>query len=63
MAGQLFWGNREPSIDELLTDEIAGLLRSADGLDLADVHREIIAAKRKTTLWNVSVEHWLAAAI
>ena len=45
MAEPLFSGNREPSINELLTDEIARLLRAADCLDLADVLREIDAAK------------------
>jgi hypothetical protein len=45
MAERLFAGNREPSINELLTDEIARLLRAADGLDLADVIREVEAAK------------------
>lgn len=48
MVDQLFSENREPSIDELLTDEIAQLLRAADGLSLAEVLREVEVAKRQT---------------
>lgn len=48
MAEQLFRGNREPSINDLLTDEISRLLRAADGVDLADVLREIETAKSET---------------
>jgi hypothetical protein len=48
MPDKLFSGNKEPSINELLTDEIAQQLRAADGLSLADVLRDIEAAKRQT---------------
>jgi hypothetical protein len=34
---QVYAGNAEPSIDELLNDDIARLLRLRDGLHLADV--------------------------
>jgi hypothetical protein len=45
MVERLFSGNREPSINELLSDEIARFLRTADGLDLADIIREVEAAR------------------
>ena len=45
MGDCLFSENREPSLRELLTDEIAQLLREADGITLADVLREIEAVE------------------
>lgn len=60
MVDQLFSENREPSIDELLTDEIAQLLRAADGLSLAEVLREVEVAKRQTEQ-SFSIQECLAA--
>jgi hypothetical protein len=48
MGDHLFSGNREPSINELLADEIAHRLRAADRLSLAEVLRCVDAAKRET---------------
>jgi hypothetical protein len=38
-ANERYIGNEEPSIEELLTDPIAALLRCRDGLSLDDVCR------------------------
>ena len=40
-----FLGNLEPSVEELLYDEIAGLLRARDGLKLIDVLRIVESAR------------------
>ena len=45
MAERFFLGNVEPSVDELLHDEIAGLLRARDSLNLADVLRIVDGVK------------------
>ncbi|HYL31534.1 MAG TPA: hypothetical protein VEU53_00135 [Stellaceae bacterium] len=37
MQNRLFHGNIEPSIDELLSDPIAQLLRKRDGIEVDDV--------------------------
>ncbi len=44
-TGNLYSGNREPTVDELLHDEIANLLMARDGLDAADVFRVVDAAR------------------
>jgi hypothetical protein len=43
-ANERYIGNEEPSIEELLTDPIAALLRCRDGLSLDDVCRCIADA-------------------
>jgi hypothetical protein len=45
-----FLGNVEPSVEQLLCDEIAGLLRARDGLKLADVLRIVESAKESLRL-------------
>ena len=37
MADKLFRGNAEPTVNELLTDPIAQLLRQRDGIAIDDV--------------------------
>jgi hypothetical protein len=41
MVNQLYSGNREPTVDELLNDEIADLLMRRDGIQFTDV-RQIV---------------------
>ena len=44
-TGNLYSGNREPTVDELLHDEIANLLMARDGLDASDVFRVVDEAR------------------
>jgi hypothetical protein len=43
-SAKRYLGNEEPSIEELLTDPIAVLLRRSDGLSLEDVCRYVADA-------------------
>lgn len=45
MQDRLFCGNIEPTIDELLSDPIAHLLRSRDGIAVDDVLAAVERAK------------------
>lgn len=45
MPNRLFHGNIEPSIDELLSDPIAQLLRNRDRIEVDDVWLTIEQAK------------------
>ena len=45
MPNRLFHGNIEPSIDELLSDPIAQLLRNRDGIAVDDVLVTVERAK------------------
>jgi hypothetical protein len=45
MQDRLFHGNIEPSIDELLSDPIAQLLRKRDGIEVDDVLVTVERAK------------------
>ena len=47
---RLYTGNREPTVDELLDDEIAGLLMRGDGIRLTDVRQ--IAKDTKTAIYD-----------
>jgi hypothetical protein len=46
----LYSGNSEPTIDELLSDDIATFLRRRDGLHVTDVIRAIEQAKKRLAL-------------
>ena len=45
MRTGLYSGNREPTIDELLDDEIAALLMARDGVEPSDIFTVVEAAK------------------
>ena len=47
MTNRLYTGNREPTVDELLNDEIVGLLMRCDGIRLTDV-RQIVEETKAT---------------
>ncbi|MDE2229762.1 MAG: hypothetical protein KGL11_12080 [Alphaproteobacteria bacterium] len=45
MRDRLFRDNTEPTIDELLSDPIAQLLRKRDGIEIGDVRAAVEQAK------------------
>lgn len=45
MPDRIFHGNAEPTIDELLSDPIAQLLRNRDRIAVDDVHATVERAK------------------
>ena len=45
MRTGLYSGNHEPTVRELLDDEIANLLMARDGLDASDVFRVVDEAR------------------
>ncbi|MGH7000252.1 MAG: hypothetical protein ACREEA_01950 [Stellaceae bacterium] len=49
MPDRLFHGNAEPTIDELLSDPIAQLLRNRDGIAVGDV---LLTIERAKAAWR-----------
>lgn len=47
-SGVSYLGNKEPTIEELLTDPIAALLRRRAGLSLEDIYRCIAKVVART---------------
>jgi hypothetical protein len=45
MANEFYTGNCEPSVDELLNDQIATLLMRRDGIKLTDIRRIVEETK------------------
>ena len=50
MVNRVYTGNCEPSVDELLDDEIARLLMRRDGIQLTDVRQIVEETKAAINL-------------
>lgn len=56
MRNKLYSGNAEPSVEELLDDPIAALLRARDGLHLDEVRHVVERVKRRLAERNARKE-------